>query len=28
MYIENSIVIKKTNGLEIDQTDIENWLKK
>lgn len=28
MYINNSIVEKKTTGLDLDQTDIENWLKK
>jgi len=28
MYIDNSIVAKKTNGIEIDQNDIETWLKK
>ncbi len=26
MYIENGIVIKKTNGIELDQKDIEQWL--
>lgn len=26
MYIDNGIVVKKTNGLEIDQQDIEKWL--
>jgi hypothetical protein len=28
MYIDNSIVYKKVNGLELDQKDIEDWLKK
>jgi len=28
MYVDNSIVVKKTNGLDIDQHDIEEWLKK
>ncbi|MFN8284861.1 MAG: hypothetical protein U0U67_16680 [Chitinophagales bacterium] len=28
MYINNSIVEKKTTGLELDQNDIEVWLKK
>ena len=28
MYINNSIVEKKTTGLDLDQNDIENWLKK
>ncbi|MBK9791627.1 MAG: hypothetical protein IPP60_00600 [Sphingobacteriales bacterium] len=28
MYVENSIVRKKCNGMEIDQEDMEAWLKK
>jgi len=28
MYVENSIVVKKTTGLDVDQNDIESWLKK
>lgn len=28
MYVENSVVVKKFNGLELDQTDIETWLSK
>lgn len=28
MYLENSIVRKKCNGLELDQEDMEAWLKK
>ena len=28
MYIENGIVRKKSNGIQLDQEDIEAWLKK
>lgn len=28
MYVDNGIVVKKTDGLTIDQNDIELWLKK
>jgi hypothetical protein len=28
MYLDNSIVRKKCNGMEIDQDDMETWLKK
>ncbi|MCC6584237.1 MAG: hypothetical protein IT271_11095 [Chitinophagales bacterium] len=28
MYVENSIVQKKCNGMEIDQDDMEAWLQK
>ena len=28
MYIENSVVIKKCSGLDVDQDDMEKWMKK
>ena len=28
MYVENSVVRKKCNGLELDQEDMETWLQK
>jgi hypothetical protein len=28
MYVDNGIVQKKCNGIELSQDDIENWLNK